>query len=42
MRNLLALALVALLGVHVRAVRFPQNPIITPASSATLGEFTMY
>ena len=38
MRNLLALALVALLGVHVRAVRFPQNPIITPASSATLGE----
>ena len=38
MRNLLALVLVALLGVHVRAVRFPQNPIITPASSATLGE----
>ena len=37
-RNLLALALVALFGVHVRAVRFPQNPIITPASSATLGE----
>jgi hypothetical protein len=38
MQNLLALALVTLLGVSVRAVRFPQNPIITPASSPTLGE----
>jgi hypothetical protein len=37
-RHLLALALVALLGVPVRAVRLPQNPIITPASSPTLGE----
>lgn len=38
MRNLLALVLVALLDVPVRAVRFPQNPIITPASSPTLGD----
>ena len=38
MRNLLVLGLLSLLGVQVRAVRFPQNPIITPASSATLGE----
>ena len=34
----LAVALVALVGIPIRAVRFPQNPIVTPASSPTLGE----
>lgn len=38
MWNLLVLALVALFGVHVRAIRFPQNPIITPVSGPTLGD----
>jgi hypothetical protein len=32
------LALVAVLGAPVRAVRLPGNPIVTPASSPTLGE----
>lgn len=38
MRNLLALALLAALGDPVRAVRFPENPVVTPASNPMLGE----
>jgi hypothetical protein len=37
-RHLLAVALVAFLSAPVVAIRFPQNPIITSASSSTLGE----
>jgi hypothetical protein len=33
-----ALALVAVLAGPVQAVRLPENPIVTPASSATLGK----
>jgi hypothetical protein len=35
---MVSLALVVLLGAPVRAVRLPDNPIVTPASSPTLGE----
>lgn len=38
MRTLLAIALVSLLGASVRTVRLPQNPILTPASSPTIGD----
>ena len=38
MRNVLALVIVAVLGASDRAVRFSQNPIITPASSPTIGD----
>lgn len=38
MRQSVPLALVALLGSPVQAVRLPGNPIVTPASSPTLGE----
>ncbi len=38
MRNLLMLALLALLGDPVRASRLPENPVVTPRSSPTLGE----
>ena len=37
MRALWALALVSLTGASVRAVRLPQNPILTPVSSSTIG-----
>ncbi|MBE3072823.1 MAG: hypothetical protein IMZ67_07585 [Acidobacteria bacterium] len=38
MRILLAIALVATVGATDRAVRLPQNPIVTPASSPTIGD----
>ena len=37
-RVLLLLVSIPLLGTSIRAVRFPENPIITPTSSQTLGE----
>jgi hypothetical protein len=37
-RNLLVLALLAILGGPVRATRLPENPVVTPKSSQTLGE----
>ena len=38
MRNLLVLALLAILGGPVRATRLRENPVVTPKSSQTLGE----
>jgi hypothetical protein len=38
MRRVMALVIVALLGASDRAVRLPQNPIVTPASSPTIGD----
>ena len=38
MRALWALALVSLTGAGVRAVRLPQNPILTEASSSAIGD----
>jgi hypothetical protein len=38
MRALLAVTLVSLVVASDRAVRFPQNPIVTPASSPTIGD----
>jgi hypothetical protein len=38
MRRVLALVIVAVLGASDRAVRLPQNPIVTPASSPTIGD----
>jgi hypothetical protein len=38
MRRMMPLALVALIGGPVHPVRLPGNPIITPASSPTLGD----
>jgi len=35
--RVVAFALVALLGPPIRAVRLPENPMVTPASSPTLG-----
>src|SRR5712664_903616 len=38
MWHVVTFALVVVLGAPVRAVRLTQNPIVTPASSPTLGE----
>jgi hypothetical protein len=38
MWNLLAVVLLKLLDSPIQAVRFPENPVVTPASSPTLGE----
>jgi len=38
MRTSLAIALVTLLATREQAVRFQQNPIVTPASSPTIGD----
>jgi len=38
MRIAFVVALVSLLAISDRAVRFPQNPILTPASSPTIGD----
>ena len=38
MRALLAVTLVSLVVASDRAVRFPQNPIVTPASSPSIGD----
>jgi hypothetical protein len=38
MRNVAGIAVIAFLGTSIRAVRLPENPIVTPASSPTLGD----